>query len=260
MRIELPHTMPSATSEQGRGRPLEQEERVDDATRARRDRKTDSVELRQIVTALRAELAIELSEHPGIAAGEVTAGTPSDNAAPAHQTQRYAERPVPSSTEANISGEGELTPEEVREVEKLKARDREVRAHEQAHLAAAGPHATGAPTYEYERGPDNRPYAVGGEVEIDTSPERDPEATLRKAQTVRRAALAPAQPSPQDRRVAAQAARMEAEARRELALQRVEQNGPDGDAPAAEGDAGSRGGASTKAGTEAKGHFVDMVV
>lgn len=66
-------------------------------------------------------------------------------------------------------------------------RDREVRAHEQAHMAAAGAYSRG--------GPDNRQYAVGGEVQIDTSAvSGDPEATIRKAQTVRRAANAPATP------------------------------------------------------------------
>jgi len=50
----------------------------------------------------------------------------------------------------------------------------------------------------------------------------DPEATLRKAQTVRAAALAPAEPSSQDRAVAAQAAQMAASAQAEILQQRVE--------------------------------------
>ena len=51
---------------------------------------------------------------------------------------------------------------------------------------------------------------------IDTSPvPDDPDATIRKAQTVRQAALAPAKPSSQDRAVAAQATKMEATARAE---------------------------------------------
>ena len=52
-------------------------------------------------------------------------------------------------------------------------------------MAAAGAHSRGGPSYEYQRGPDNRQYAVGGEVQIDTSAvSGDPEATIRKAQTV----------------------------------------------------------------------------
>jgi len=110
-----------------------------------------------------------------------------------------------------------LPPEERREVERLAQRDREVRNHEQAHAAVGGQHA-GPPQYRYERGPDGRLYAVEGEVSIDVSPvPGNPEATLRKMEQVRRAALAPAQPSAQDRRIAALADRRAAEARREIA-------------------------------------------
>lgn len=110
------------------------------------------------------------------------------------------------------------------EIAELASRDREVRAHEQAHAAVGGAYA-GAPTYTFARGPDGKRYAVGGEVSIDTSPiPNDPEATLRKMELVQRAALAPAEPSAQDRRVAAQAAAQAAEARAELAqLRREEQ-------------------------------------
>lgn len=102
------------------------------------------------------------------------------------------------------------------QVQELASRDREVRAHEQAHAAVAGQYA-GSPTYSFVRGPDGVSYAVGGEVSIDTSPiPGDPEATLRKAQQLRRAANAPADPSSQDASVGAQAAQMEQEARAEL--------------------------------------------
>ncbi|WP_331346240.1 putative metalloprotease CJM1_0395 family protein [Cellvibrio sp. UBA7661] len=103
------------------------------------------------------------------------------------------------------------------QIEVLAARDREVRAHEQSHAAVAGQYG-GSPTYSFVRGPDGVSYAVGGEVQIDTSPILgDPEATLRKAQQLRRAANAPAEPSSQDGRVAALAAQMELQARTELA-------------------------------------------
>lgn len=104
------------------------------------------------------------------------------------------------------------------QVLKLQARDREVRAHEQAHLAAAGRFATSGPSFTFQTGPDGRRYAVGGEVGIDTSPvPDDPEATIAKAQQIRAAALAPAQPSSQDLAVAAKASSMEQRARVELA-------------------------------------------
>ena len=118
----------------------------------------------------------------------------------------------------------ELTPEEKKIVAELKARDGEVRQHERAHLAAAGGTATGGASFDYVTGPDGQRYATGGEVQIDTGAvSGDPEATIRKAQQIRRAALAPAQPSSQDRSVAASATRMEMEARIELAQLRAEQ-------------------------------------
>lgn len=122
---------------------------------------------------------------------------------------------------------GELTEAEQRQVEDLQARDREVRAHEQAHLVVAGPYARGGPTYTFQAGPDGQRYAVGGEVSIDTAPiPGDPAATIRKAQTVRRAALAPAEPSAQDRRVAAAATQLEIQARQEL---REQEGNPEGE-------------------------------
>lgn len=109
------------------------------------------------------------------------------------------------------------------QIQELAARDREVRAHEQAHAAAAGQYGS-SPTYSFVRGPDGVSYAVGGSVDVDTSPiPGDPEATLRKAQQLRRAANAPAEPSSQDGRVAAQAAQMEMEARAELNLKAAEE-------------------------------------
>lgn len=133
----------------------------------------------------------------------------------ARREQHEADKPEGVSSHA----EGELSPEQLKEVETLKARDREVRAHEMAHLAAAGGLATSAASFTYQRGPDGVSYAIGGEVGIDTSPGSNPEETLRKAQIIRAAALAPAEPSGQDRAVAAKAAQMEADARAEQATQ-----------------------------------------
>ncbi len=122
-----------------------------------------------------------------------------------------------------LKTEFQLTQEERRVLQELRARDREVRAHEQAHKAAAGPYAQGGPSFEYTTGPDGKKYAVSGEVKIDSSPvPGNPEATLQKARTIKRAATAPRDPSPQDRRVAAQAAQMEAKARQEIRDQRLE--------------------------------------
>jgi hypothetical protein len=148
----------------------------------------------------------------------------------AYQSGRMGFASGPAGKSGQGAGSAGLTEEEQAQVEKLKARDREVRVHEAAHQAAAGGLATGGATFTYQRGPDGVSYAIGGEVNVDTSPvSGDPEATLRKAETIRRAALAPAEPSGQDRQVAAKAAQMAAEARAELAAQfkTVEAGGTD---------------------------------
>lgn len=127
-----------------------------------------------------------------------------------------ATRPRGAGGARGSDGE-ELSEEDLQLVRELSARDREVRAHEQAHLAAAGPYATGGPSFTYQTGPDGQRYAVGGEVGIDTSPVAgDPQATLNKARTIMAAAGAPVEPSSQDRAVAAAAAAMAAQAQAEL--------------------------------------------
>ncbi len=109
--------------------------------------------------------------------------------------------------------------EEAEQLAELRNIDRRVRAHEQAHAAVGGAHA-GAPRYEFERGPDGVMYAVAGEVRIDTTPvPNDPQATIEKMDTVIAAALAPMDPSPQDRQVAAEARRERQRAVMEAARQ-----------------------------------------
>ena len=118
---------------------------------------------------------------------------------------------------------GELSMEEQRIVTELQAADTNVRAHEAAHMAAGGG-LTSPASYTYERGPDNKMYAVAGEVGISTGEGNTPQESLNKAQTIRRAALAPADPSPQDLKVAAQAASMEMSARAEILQEKMAQN------------------------------------
>lgn len=110
----------------------------------------------------------------------------------------------------------ELTDEEKQSVRQLQQRDAEVRRHEAAHMAAGGG-ITGGASYEYQVGPDGRSYAVGGEVSISLSGGSTPQETIQKMQAVKAAALAPADPSGQDRAVAAAAQAQEAQARMEMA-------------------------------------------
>jgi len=137
----------------------------------------------------------------------------------AKDTGKVDESKDGKKNDKSASGE-DLSTEDQKEVDKLKARDREVRNHEQAHVAAGGRHIRGGIKYDYQRGPDGRNYAVGGHVDIDVSEEKTPEATVTKMQQVKRAALAPAEPSGADRAVAAAASQKEQAARTEIVEQR----------------------------------------
>jgi cell division septation protein DedD len=136
-------------------------------------------------------------------------------------------KPADDSTQpsSQMGGPRELTPDQEDEVRRLSARDRSVRAHEAAHQAAAGA-AGGGATFSYVTGPDGRQYAVGGEVPVQLSAGRTPEETIRNAQRVRAAALAPADPSTQDRAVASEAAALEAAARDQIASRRLKSSQP----------------------------------
>lgn len=117
----------------------------------------------------------------------------------------------------------QLSEGEQQKVDDLEQRDREVRTHEQAHANIGGQYA-GSPSYEFERGPDGKNYAVGGEVKIDVSKvQNDPQATIRKMEQVQRAALAPAEPSAADRRVANEAAQKAQQARADLQQEQIEE-------------------------------------
>ncbi len=119
-------------------------------------------------------------------------------------------------------GTESLDRQEAKQLQQLKRRDAEVRTHEQAHLSVAGRYATSGASFTYGKGPDGGSYAIGGEVGIDTSKESSPEATIAKMQTIKRAALAPADPSGADKRIAAKANAVEERARQEL-LQREQE-------------------------------------
>jgi hypothetical protein len=113
--------------------------------------------------------------------------------------------------------------QEARELESLKQIDRKVRAHEQAHVMAGGSLVRGAASFGYATGSDGRLYAVSGEVSIDSSPvQDDPGATVSKMMRVISAALAPAQPSGQDRAVASAATKAQVEAQQQVTQQQLE--------------------------------------
>lgn len=139
------------------------------------------------------------------AAGQGKAASGSQAAASSNTATQSGNSNAPAGSGTAADG-SKLTDAQRQQVDKLKSVDRSVRAHEAAHKAAGGPYA-GSATYTFSTGPDGQHYATAGEVSIDTSVvQGDPRATISKLETVRRAALAPADPSGQDRAVAAQAA------------------------------------------------------
>lgn len=170
----------------------------------------DTVTIRSVDAGNATDRAADAS-----ARGEKVDGQPG---AAKDATQAQAEEEArPAAEKAQAGDTAELSPEDLQLIDKMAARDREVRAHEAAHAAAGGSLAGGA-TYEFQRGPDGRMYAAGGEVSIDTGAiSGDPKATIEKMQTVIAAANAPAEPSGQDRKVAAQASVVMGEAVQELA-------------------------------------------
>lgn len=132
--------------------------------------------------------------------------------------------PVPGSRPGAAPGAAlgatDAAKAEAAELARLAARDRAVRAHEVAHARVGGRHA-GAPRFDFVTGPDGRRYAIDGEVGIDLSAvPGDAGATIDKMQTIREAALAPANPSPADRQIAAMAERMIRAAEAELTAER----------------------------------------
>lgn len=149
---------------------------------------------------------------------ETTAALPENPLAPEEENDKQTFA-VPGQT----TPEGEpLNPSQKMEVAELKQRDKDIRTHEEAHLAAAGSYARSGATYEYKEGPDGKEYAIHGEVMIDSSEEPSPEATISKMRVVRAAALAPASPSPQDLKVSASALRRMVDAVQELRLDKLE--------------------------------------
>jgi hypothetical protein len=131
-----------------------------------------------------------------------------------------------------LGKKGKLSEEDQKKVEELKKIDQKVHTHEQAHLSAAGGYARGGAHYDYVTGPDGNRYANSGHVNLDTGKEKTPEATIIKANIIQKAALAPADPSPADNQIAANAAKMAVDAQKELAEQKKGTNEPDSpDAP-----------------------------
>lgn len=188
-------------------------------------------------------------------------------ASPTQKTEKNDENP--SSSELSKKTEPQtpsktdtqpLTQQEKHQVDQLRKRDQEVKAHEMAHVAAGGQYVSGQINYAYQTGPDGRRYAVGGDVSIDMSEvPGDPQATVNKMQSVRRAALAPASPSQTDRMVAGKATQIEAKARMEALLEKVrEKNERDASQPKTDAKSGASQYENQNNDIEEKGVSIDI--
>ena len=136
-------------------------------------------------------------------------------------------------------------PAERQQIAKLQARDAQVRAHEAAHIAAGSGVVAGGASFTYQRGPDGRMYAIGGEVPISVQGSDNPKESIRKMRQVVAAALAPADPSPQDYAVAAGARSQEMKALQQLRKEQQEQQLQHGrDAYGQKSDRGEKEGSS----------------
>lgn len=208
----------------------------------------DAVSDRLAATSAYAWAAVGRGREPVSAAATVEAARPPESGLPVQGDARAPISPSAAGREAAIQqsaqpsvqdaaqpGLKELTDQQLQQLRDLQQRDREVRQHEQAHLAAAGGLAMSGATYTMERGPDGQSYAVGGEVQISMSPGRTPEETIQRAATIMAAATAPAEPSGQDRAVAAQARQMRAQAVAEQLAAQLDARAPAGTGTASSG-------------------------
>lgn len=202
----------SPTARVSPGRPAS-ERRSAEASPASRDRVTISAEARRLADAAGASDAAALdaaapADTAPVASTDDGSGGSGDGAA--------AGGDQGAGTGAGTGGSGTLDSSDQARVTELQRIDRQVRAHEAAHMSAGGSIA-GAANYSYSLGPDGKRYAVAGEVPITLGGGSTPDAVIAIAERVRRAALAPADPSAQDLSVAASASAMEAAARAQKA-------------------------------------------
>ncbi|MDE5602817.1 MAG: hypothetical protein K2I71_02725 [Helicobacter sp.] len=135
-------------------------------------------------------------------------------------TQNSTEDSTPTQEDLRAINGEKLNESQIQQVRELEQIDRNVRAHEAAHIAAGAGVVTGGASFSYTRGPDGKMYATAGEVPISMEKEDTPQETIANARKIIAAAMAPSDPIPQDYKVAASAAQMEIEAKIELAQEK----------------------------------------
>ena len=123
----------------------------------------------------------------------------------------------------DIQDPARLSEADLAQIRQLSLQDSKVRLNEEAHVRVGGQYASSHRPMIIETGPDNRQYAVSGEVSFNDTPiAGNPEATIRKLSIVKKAALAPAEPSTQDRAVANKASNGITQAQARLRAQQLQ--------------------------------------
>lgn len=125
----------------------------------------------------------------------------------------------PEGMAAYKKKQAEESPEYRTAILELATIEKKVLAHEQAHMSAGGDLA-GSASYSYTVGPDGKRYISGGEVPISMPASDDKEQMLKDLEQVKKAALAPAEPSSQDQKVAAEASAKQMKLRGEIAAEK----------------------------------------
>ncbi len=169
------------------------------------------------VTSSVASTLVRAAAQAGTATQQSGNGSSTNQSTNQSSTSQNSQSDNTSTAATPRSANGQpLTLQQQQQVDQLQKIDKDTRAHEQAHLAAAGGLAVSGPNYNMTTGPDGKQYANGGDVQVDVSEGRTPEETVRKARIIQAAALAPVDPSSQDLSVAAQASAMEAKAQAQI--------------------------------------------
>jgi len=91
-------------------------------------------------------------------------------------------------------------------LDKFKTQDRKMKIHESLHSTLLGTNVS----YKYQRGPDGRLYAVGGETTLDTSIPKDPKEAMLKIEQIKKSATAAPELSHADLNIASGANIMKA--------------------------------------------------
>jgi len=107
-----------------------------------------------------------------------------------------------------------------REIQRADNWEASVVQHERSHMQTGGEFA-GAATYVYGKGADGKTYITGGEVSMKVPAGGDLERLSYALERVKRAAMSPANPSPQDMMTAAMASTRQASVNQEIVRKRA---------------------------------------